>query len=64
MKIRNKTYSIDRVGNCSDGTNMWDWSVERLTSCIENCWYKDISDLAKKILKSNAEKINKVLLTN
>jgi hypothetical protein len=60
MKIQRKYY-IDRYGNCSDGTNMWDWSVDRLTDVINYCWSATISDLAKKIIKRNADRINKIL---
>jgi hypothetical protein len=45
-------YKIDSFGNCSDGTNMYDWSNERLKQVIDTCWYASISDLARKILKS------------
>jgi hypothetical protein len=47
-----KKYHIDIIGNCSDKTNMYNWSEERLNNVIDTCWDKTISDLAKHILKS------------
>lgn len=57
-----QTYYIDfPSGNCSDGTNMWDWSVDRLKLVLDYCWDKDITDLAKKILNHQLEEIQKLI---
>ncbi len=59
-----RTCNVDPLGNCSDGTNMWDWNIDRLIWAIDTCWDKGIQDLAKKILKSNLDKINFVINKN
>lgn len=49
------------TGDCSDGTNMWDWSVSRLKHVLDYCWNKDIADLARRILQRQKEQLKKLL---
>lgn len=61
MKCRSRTIYIDSCGNASDGTSMYDWSVDRLKEVLDYCWSKTIADLATEILKQQKEKIDKIL---
>lgn len=62
MKCFRRTLYVDPIsGQCSDGTNMWDWGVGRLKEVLDYCWDASIADLAKRILKHQKEQLDKLI---
>lgn len=62
MKQIRRTLHVDPIsGYCGDGTNMWDWSVDRLKQVLDYCWDADIADLAKRILQHQKEQLEKII---
>ena len=63
MKIAHTIHlTIDEYGNCSDGTNMKDWSVGRLKNVLDTCWDGCIAEQAKRVLIKHKAEIDKIKL--
>lgn len=58
MRIQTTIYIDPSTGDCSDNTNMWDWSIDRLNNILDYCWYKEIADLAQEIINNKKKKQN------
>jgi len=59
MKTSRRLGVDAQSGYSSDGTNMWDWSIDRLENCVNTCWYSDIVEKAKEILTAKKEQIER-----